>query len=66
MARGQKLEVWDRRREGLERRLDDSGIVDRISWLTYQGPCPGPRLGDGLGWTGVNSGGINQLRQNPV
>ena len=60
MDRGGKLEVSVCQREGLERRLDDSGIVDQLSLLTYRGPRPGSKPGDGLRWTGVNSGGINQ------
>ena len=37
-----------------------TGIIDWLSWPVHQGSCPCPGLRDGLGWTGVNRGGINQ------
>ena len=43
-----------------------TGIIDRLSWPAHQGSRPSPGLGDGLRWTGLNGGGINQKKQNPV
>ena len=39
-----------------------TGIIDRLSWPAHQGSRPSPGLGDGLRWTGLNGGGINQKK----
>ena len=41
-------------------RLDDFGIIDLLSLPVHRGSWPGPGLGDGLRWTGVNARGINK------
>ena len=43
--------------------FDDSGIIDQLSWPVHRVFRPGPGLGDGLGWTGVNT---KQRRSKPM